>query len=89
MIEVVQELVVTKGVQWSRDLEDDLPSGWQRHGDLLLFGDGCFSQAVWQNFGKTSTLRSSSFNYLIVIVVVFVAGGCGGCFNDDPIFNGS
>ncbi|GAA6095260.1 tRNA wybutosine-synthesizing protein 2 homolog isoform X1 [Tachysurus ichikawai] len=52
MIEVVQELVETKGVQWSRELEDDLPSGWQRHGDLLLFGDGCFSQAIWRKFGS-------------------------------------
>ncbi|XP_060783533.1 tRNA wybutosine-synthesizing protein 2 homolog isoform X2 [Neoarius graeffei] len=52
MIEVVQELVATKGVKWSKELENDMPSGWQQHGDLLLFGDGCFSQAIWRQFGS-------------------------------------
>ncbi|XP_017329489.2 tRNA wybutosine-synthesizing protein 2 homolog [Ictalurus punctatus] len=52
MIEVVQELVANKAVKWSKELEDDLPSGWQRHGDLLLFGDGCFSQEIWKKFGS-------------------------------------
>lgn len=59
MIEVVQELVANKAVKWSKELEDDLPSGWQRHGDLLLFGDGCFSQEIWKKIGKTVLLRDS------------------------------
>ncbi|XP_062855977.1 tRNA wybutosine-synthesizing protein 2 homolog [Trichomycterus rosablanca] len=50
MIEAVQEIVTAKGEKWSKELEDDLPSGWQRHGDLILFGEGCFSQTVWEKF---------------------------------------
>lgn len=52
MIEAVQKLVTSKGEKWGKELEIDMPSGWQRHGDLLLFGDGCFSQAIWENIGK-------------------------------------
>ncbi|XP_053361266.1 tRNA wybutosine-synthesizing protein 2 homolog isoform X2 [Clarias gariepinus] len=52
MIEVLQDLVATKGLKWSKEFEDDIPNGWQRHGDLLMFGDGCFSQAIWKKIGS-------------------------------------
>lgn len=56
MIEAVQALVVAKGENWNKELENDLPSGWQRHGDLLLFGEGCFLQTIWGKFGKPKYL---------------------------------
>ncbi|XP_072519184.1 tRNA wybutosine-synthesizing protein 2 homolog [Salminus brasiliensis] len=52
IIQAVQTLVVNKGEKWRPELDDDLPRGWRRHGDLVLFGEGCFSQTIWREIGS-------------------------------------
>uniref|UniRef100_A0A672MWW4 tRNA wybutosine-synthesizing protein 2 homolog n=1 Tax=Sinocyclocheilus grahami TaxID=75366 RepID=A0A672MWW4_SINGR len=52
LIETAQSLLVSKGETWSEDLERDIPSRWQCHGDLVLFSEGCFSHAIWKDFGS-------------------------------------
>ncbi|XP_007941601.1 tRNA wybutosine-synthesizing protein 2 homolog [Orycteropus afer afer] len=38
-----------RGVQWSAELEADLPRSWQRHGNLLLLSEDCFQAKQWKN----------------------------------------
>ncbi|KAL6480126.1 hypothetical protein MHYP_G00111590 [Metynnis hypsauchen] len=47
LVQAVQTLVVTRGENWRQELDDDLPRGWQKHGDLVLFDEGCFSHTIW------------------------------------------
>ncbi|XP_028816248.1 tRNA wybutosine-synthesizing protein 2 homolog [Denticeps clupeoides] len=49
--EVMQKLLVSHGLHWDDHLTMDIPQSWQRHGDLILFGQGCFSNAIWKNLG--------------------------------------
>ncbi|XP_066505047.1 tRNA wybutosine-synthesizing protein 2 homolog [Hoplias malabaricus] len=51
IIDAVQPLVVSRGEKWKQELEDDIPRGWQRHEDLVLFGEGYFSQKIWTELG--------------------------------------
>lgn len=51
LVETAQTLLVSKGETWSVDLERDIPSRWQCHGDLILFGEGCFSKTIWKEIG--------------------------------------
>nr|XP_033801415.1 tRNA wybutosine-synthesizing protein 2 homolog [Geotrypetes seraphini]XP_033801416.1 tRNA wybutosine-synthesizing protein 2 homolog [Geotrypetes seraphini] len=39
------------GISWERELDRDLPHTWQRHGDLILLNEDCFSAPVWQALG--------------------------------------
>ncbi|KAI7801855.1 tRNA wybutosine-synthesizing protein 2 homolog [Triplophysa rosa] len=51
LIETAKSLLVSKGETWSVDLERDIPSRWQCHGDMVLFGDSCFSNTIWREIG--------------------------------------
>ncbi|KAG9272742.1 hypothetical protein AMEX_G13763 [Astyanax mexicanus] len=50
--QALQTLMINKGEIWRAELDDDLPRGWRRHGDLVLFGEGCFTQPVWREIGS-------------------------------------
>ncbi|KAF4104833.1 tRNA wybutosine-synthesizing protein 2 homolog [Onychostoma macrolepis] len=52
LIETAQSLLASKGEKWSEDLERDIPSRWQCHGDLVLFSEGSFSNAIWKEIGS-------------------------------------
>lgn len=52
LIETAKSLLVSKGESWSVDLERDIPSRWQCHGDMVLFGDSCFSNTIWRQIGE-------------------------------------
>ncbi|XP_016407881.1 tRNA wybutosine-synthesizing protein 2 homolog [Sinocyclocheilus rhinocerous] len=52
LLETAQSLLVSKGEKWSEDLERDIPSQWQCHGDLVLFSEGSFSNAIWKEIGS-------------------------------------
>ncbi|KAM4665016.1 tRNA wybutosine-synthesizing protein 2 homolog isoform 2-T2 [Discoglossus pictus] len=45
------ELLERQGAVWGRDLERDLPHSWQRHGDMVVLSEECFSDHVWRNLG--------------------------------------
>ncbi|XP_030065547.1 tRNA wybutosine-synthesizing protein 2 homolog [Microcaecilia unicolor] len=39
------------GISWQRELDRDLPHTWQRHGDLIVLNEDCFSAPVWKALG--------------------------------------
>ncbi|KAM9849680.1 tRNA wybutosine-synthesizing protein 2 homolog [Aulostomus maculatus] len=48
----LQELVESYGERWTEELRGDIPHNFQRHGDLVLLGDNCFSLPVWKNMDQ-------------------------------------
>lgn len=53
LMKTLEELLVSHGERWIEELREDIPHCWQRHGDLVLVGEGCFTQPVWKNMGET------------------------------------
>ncbi|XP_052797605.1 tRNA wybutosine-synthesizing protein 2 homolog isoform X1 [Mya arenaria] len=47
----LQKLVSDNGEAWTPDLETDLPTHWERHGDLALVPDTAFCLPIWSNIG--------------------------------------
>ncbi|XP_068596623.1 tRNA wybutosine-synthesizing protein 2 homolog [Brachionichthys hirsutus] len=47
--QLLQELLDSRGEEWTEELKGDLPRSFQRHGDLLLLGDGSFSLPLWED----------------------------------------
>ncbi|XP_013859826.1 tRNA wybutosine-synthesizing protein 2 homolog, partial [Austrofundulus limnaeus] len=45
---ILQELLESHGERWTEELKMDLPRGFQRHGDLILLGDNCFTLPLWK-----------------------------------------
>ncbi|KAJ0002862.1 hypothetical protein NQD34_008011 [Periophthalmus magnuspinnatus] len=50
---VLKKLLESAGEEWTEELRRDLPRGFERHGDLILLADNCFSQSIWKKFGCT------------------------------------
>ncbi|XP_003970200.1 tRNA wybutosine-synthesizing protein 2 homolog [Takifugu rubripes] len=48
--QMLQELVENGGEGWTEELRRDLPHSFQRHGDLILLGDNCFTLPQWNTF---------------------------------------
>lgn len=44
-------LLDTTGDKWTEELRRDLPRCFERHRDLILLGDNCFSQLIWKEIG--------------------------------------
>ncbi|KAG7517654.1 hypothetical protein JOB18_013498 [Solea senegalensis] len=44
----LQELLESCGERWTEELRRNLPRSFQKHGDLVLLGDGCFSLPLWK-----------------------------------------
>ena len=40
------------GIDWSKELEDDLPRKWERHGDMLVLPENCFQYSSWKTLGE-------------------------------------
>ncbi|XP_062379926.1 tRNA wybutosine-synthesizing protein 2 homolog [Sardina pilchardus] len=51
LVEAVQDQLSSHGVSWNEDLKSDLPQSWQRHGDLVVIGEDCFTLPAWKNIG--------------------------------------
>ncbi|KAK9518281.1 hypothetical protein VZT92_023592 [Zoarces viviparus] len=49
---ILQEVLESHGVGWTEELRGDLPRSFQRHGDLLLLGDNCFSLPLWKKMDQ-------------------------------------
>lgn len=47
----LQELLESCGEGWTEELRADLPHSFQRHGDLILLGENCFTLPLWKEFG--------------------------------------
>lgn len=48
---ILQEVLDSHGERWTEELRRDLPRSFQRHGDLVLLADGCFSLPLWRKMG--------------------------------------
>ncbi|XP_049440959.1 tRNA wybutosine-synthesizing protein 2 homolog [Epinephelus fuscoguttatus] len=49
---ILQELCESHGETWTEDVRGDLPRSFQRHGDLVLLGDNCFSLPLWKKMDE-------------------------------------
>ncbi|XP_026186180.1 tRNA wybutosine-synthesizing protein 2 homolog isoform X2 [Mastacembelus armatus] len=49
---ILQELLESHGERWTEELREDLPRRFQRHEDLVLLGDNCFSQPIWKKLDQ-------------------------------------
>uniref|UniRef100_G3PZ82 tRNA wybutosine-synthesizing protein 2 homolog n=1 Tax=Gasterosteus aculeatus aculeatus TaxID=481459 RepID=G3PZ82_GASAC len=49
---VLRELLESRGETWTEELRGDLPRSFQRHGDLLLLGERCFSLPLWKKMDQ-------------------------------------
>ncbi|XP_070693241.1 tRNA wybutosine-synthesizing protein 2 homolog [Pempheris klunzingeri] len=49
---ILQELLESHGESWTEELRGDLPRSFQRHGDLVLLGDHCFSLPLWKKLDQ-------------------------------------
>lgn len=47
----IQDLLESWGERWTEELKRDLPRSFQRHGDLILLGDNCFTLPLWSKIG--------------------------------------
>lgn len=54
---ILQELLESHGERWTEELKGDIPRSFQRHGDLVLLGDGCFSLPLWKKMGTVLKLN--------------------------------
>ncbi|XP_051927109.1 tRNA wybutosine-synthesizing protein 2 homolog [Hippocampus zosterae] len=50
--DVLQELLESHGESWTKEVKDDLPRSFQRHGDLVLLGQNCFSLPLWKKIDQ-------------------------------------
>lgn len=48
---ILQELLESHGEGWTEELRADLPRSFQRHGDLVLLGENCFTLPLWMKCG--------------------------------------
>ncbi|XP_038556156.1 tRNA wybutosine-synthesizing protein 2 homolog isoform X1 [Micropterus salmoides] len=49
---ILLELLESHGERWTEELRGDLPRSFQRHGDLVLLGDNCFTLPLWKKMDK-------------------------------------
>ncbi|XP_026212896.1 tRNA wybutosine-synthesizing protein 2 homolog [Anabas testudineus] len=49
---ILQELLESQGERWTEELRANLPRSFQRHEDLVLLGDNCFSHPLWKKMDQ-------------------------------------
>ncbi|XP_072292689.1 tRNA wybutosine-synthesizing protein 2 homolog [Eucyclogobius newberryi] len=49
----LEKLLESAGEEWTEEQSRDLPRGFERHGDLILLSDNCFSLSIWMKFGRS------------------------------------
>lgn len=47
----ILKLLENCGQEWTEELRADLPQSFQRHGDLILLGENCFTHPLWKTCG--------------------------------------
>ncbi|XP_069027959.1 tRNA wybutosine-synthesizing protein 2 homolog isoform X1 [Embiotoca jacksoni] len=45
---ILQQMLESCGERWTEEQRGDLPHSFQRHGDLVLLGDNCFTLPLWK-----------------------------------------
>ncbi|XP_077434352.1 tRNA wybutosine-synthesizing protein 2 homolog [Vanacampus margaritifer] len=50
--DVLQELLEFHGENWTKEVREDLPRSFQRHGDLVLLGHNCFLLPLWKKMDQ-------------------------------------
>jgi hypothetical protein len=51
LVEVIEAVMKSKGL-WQENLEAEIPTSWEKYGDLLLFnGDKYFKTLAWSEAG--------------------------------------
>lgn len=66
---VLQDLLEIHGEGWTEELRGDLPRSFQRHGDLVLLGDNCFSLPRWKKIGTAvKPFQTHTFFFLVLSV---------------------
>lgn len=67
---ILQDLLEIHGEGWTEELRGDLPRSFQRHGDLVLLGDNCFSLPRWKKIGTAVKLfQTPTFLFFLVLSV--------------------
>lgn len=57
------------GERWTEELRGDLPRSFQRHEDLFLFGDNCFSLPLWKKMGTVLKLTHTFLYYYVYKII--------------------
>lgn len=64
LLDAVAEECIRMGL-WNEDLQRDLPKKWEKHGDMILLPEICFTRQEWRMLGKLCVifrqLNSSAF----------------------------
>ncbi|XP_078480102.1 LOW QUALITY PROTEIN: tRNA wybutosine-synthesizing protein 2 homolog [Lampetra planeri] len=50
--QILQQLLEAHGEEMTEELRRDIPHNFQRHGDLVLLGDSCFSLPPWKKLDQ-------------------------------------
>ncbi|CAD6193637.1 unnamed protein product [Caenorhabditis auriculariae] len=51
MLEDVRKLALSKSL-WDDEMQRDLPKKWEKHGDLIIFPQNCFTHTNWRFIGR-------------------------------------
>ena len=52
LVEGLQKLLRDLDIDWTNEIEADLPTSWEKHGDLVLFNNRYFQNEIWSTLGK-------------------------------------
>ena len=44
-------LQASLGGLWSKNLEKEIPSAWEKHGDLVILSENSFQSEIWKQLG--------------------------------------
>lgn len=80
---ILQQLLEANGERWTEELSRDIPCNFQRHGDLVLLVDNCFSQPLWKKmstvliflhtfiYKRSTKVTEQDMLYLIIVLYIF------------------
>lgn len=51
LLNEVSKICQKKGIWWE-SLHRDLPKKWEKHGDMVLLPENCFTSPEWRNIGR-------------------------------------
>lgn len=63
----LQELLESCGEGWTEELRGDLPHHFQKHGDLILLGENCFTLPLWKKCGTLLKLFQLTLRYYFAV----------------------
>ena len=59
LVGALRALTAREGMAWSQELEQDVATRWELHGDLVMLPPGCFTLHVWELLGGLDELACS------------------------------